>query len=170
MVAARGSEAPRVVITGLGVATALGVELEPFWRQVIDGRSGIAPIRQFDSRPFPVSIGAEVDLDALPVDGADPEERDNRTLRFALWAAKNAWRQAGFDGGLATPRRGGVVVGGGVFPVVEEIIEGCDDSLLDGDRIDCQRYLDIYTRRPELLAQQDLMAVSSRLSAAFGLG
>ncbi|MFY9823752.1 MAG: beta-ketoacyl synthase N-terminal-like domain-containing protein, partial [Thermoanaerobaculia bacterium] len=58
----------RVVVTGMGVVTSLGNDPETLWQALLAGRSGVSAIRQFDSRAFPVRIGSEVDLAALPAD------------------------------------------------------------------------------------------------------
>ena len=57
----------RVVVTGMGAACSLGLEIPEIWDAVLNGRSGAAPIRQFDSRSFPVHIGSEVDAGAIPL-------------------------------------------------------------------------------------------------------
>ena len=50
----------RVVITGLGAITPLGLTVEEYWQGLIEGRSGIGPITLFDASAFPVKIAAEV--------------------------------------------------------------------------------------------------------------
>ena len=52
----------RVVITGIGLATALGQGVEATWRALIEGRSGVGPIRLFDPSSMGTRIGAD-DLD-----------------------------------------------------------------------------------------------------------
>ena len=50
----------RVVITGIGAVTPIGLNIEEFWQGLIQGKNGIAPITLFDAGPFPVKIAAEV--------------------------------------------------------------------------------------------------------------
>ncbi|MBI5956141.1 MAG: beta-ketoacyl-[acyl-carrier-protein] synthase II, partial [Chloroflexi bacterium] len=50
----------RVVITGLGAVTPIGLTVEEFWRNLVDGVSGVGPITRFDPTGFPVRIAAEV--------------------------------------------------------------------------------------------------------------
>lgn len=50
----------RVVITGLGLITPLGIGVEENWSAMLEGRSGIGTIRSFDSSPLPVHIAGEV--------------------------------------------------------------------------------------------------------------
>lgn len=158
--------APRVVITGLGVTSSLGLEIEDFWQAVLEGRSGIDQIRQFDSTHFPVRIGGEVPT-LPPGEAAD---QPNRTLRFAVWAADRAIASAGFpasaDPEAFHPGRG-VCIGAGVFPVIESHL---DDLELDGNWLSTRRQLDLCRRRPEIPTQQDLALVSSTLSRRFGFG
>ena len=156
---------PRVVVTGLGVTSSLGLEIEDFWQAVIEGRSGIDEIRQFDSTRFPVRIGGEVP-DLPPGEAA---EQPNRTLRFAVWAADHAIRSAGLetrgDSGFDPGR--GVCLGAGVFPVIEEHLH---DLEFDGDWLSTRRQLQLSRHRPEIPTQQDLALVSSTLSRRFGFG
>ena len=53
-------EKRRVVITGLGAVTPLGNDIESSWQNLINGKSGIAPITLFDASNYPVQIAAEV--------------------------------------------------------------------------------------------------------------
>ena len=63
----------RVVVTGLGVVTPLGCELDDVWESVCSGKSGISSIERFDCREFKVRIGGEIrNFDAtthLSIDG-----------------------------------------------------------------------------------------------------
>ena len=49
----------RVVVTGIGMVTPLGVGVEPTWRAVLRGDNGIGPITRFDATGFPVRFAAE---------------------------------------------------------------------------------------------------------------
>ena len=50
----------RVVITGVGMVTALGIGLEETWQSLLQGTSGVGPITHFDASRFPTQIAAEV--------------------------------------------------------------------------------------------------------------
>jgi hypothetical protein len=63
------------VITGMGALTALGTDVESTWNAVLEGRSGVRQIRQFESDAFPINIGSEVDLDELEIDVVDDSLR-----------------------------------------------------------------------------------------------
>lgn len=85
----------RVVITGLGAITPLGLTVEDFWEGLINGRSGVGPITLFDASKFSVKIAAEV-KDFHPEDYM-PEKRADRGARctqFAIAAAKMALESA----------------------------------------------------------------------------
>jgi 3-oxoacyl-[acyl-carrier-protein] synthase II len=176
---AAGAPRRRVVVTGLGVVTSLGVEVGELWDAIVASRSGIGAIRQFDSRLFPGAIGGEVDLERLGAPALDERAcapydaarvAANRTLRFGLWAAERAWQAAGLAGGAFDPRRAGVCLGAGVFPVIEDAVAGDLGRLLGPDgRLDHRAYRDVFARRPELLSQQDLGLVAELLSRRFGL-
>ncbi len=56
----------RVVITGVGLVSALGLDTETTWKGLLEGRSGVAPITHFDASNFSTRIAAEVkDFDPL---------------------------------------------------------------------------------------------------------
>lgn len=161
----------RVVVTGLGLCTSLGFEVETVWRGLLDGRSGVGPIRQFPAEHMPVRIGSEIA--ALPEGPRGDEARaePNRTLQFAVWAARRAWQHAGFRTPPA-PERGAVAVGAGVFPSMEDRLgDGkYDEELFDADGLSTARHLRAYREEPHLLSQQNLAAVGQVLAARFRLG
>jgi 3-oxoacyl-[acyl-carrier-protein] synthase II len=105
----------RVVVTGMGALTPLGLDVRSFWDGLVAGRSSCAEISSFDASGFPVRIACE-----LP--GFDPEvfidKRDVRKMdpvtRYAMAAALMAWKDSGFEDGGAEPDRSGVVIGTGV--------------------------------------------------------
>ena len=154
----------RVVVTGMSVVCSLGFDLPEIWRGVLDGRSGAGPIRQFDSRAFPVRIGSEVDLGAIPP--CDFEGIDNylsRSARFGLHAMDTAWRDARLDENSIDRWRAGVCIGASTFPVVEGSLPN-PRELLDGDRYNADAYLAICRARPDLLAQRDIPSISAILA------
>jgi 3-oxoacyl-[acyl-carrier-protein] synthase II len=158
------SNSRRVVVTGMSVVCSLGFDLNEIWRGVLEGRSGAGPIRQFDSRAFPVRIGSEVDLGAIPP--CDFEGIDNylsRSARFGLHAMDTAWRDARLDENSIDRWRAGVCIGASTFPVVEGSLPN-PRELLDGDRYNADAYLAICRARPDLLAQRDIPSISAILA------
>jgi len=94
---------PRVVITGLGVLSSLGLDVESFWANILAGRNGINRVTQFDVTDYPCKIGAEiVGFDAAK--HMDPKEarRNDRYTHFGFIAAKTAVADAGL---IPTARR-----------------------------------------------------------------
>jgi 3-oxoacyl-[acyl-carrier-protein] synthase II len=103
----------RVVVTGIGPVTPVGVGLETFWSNLTEGKSGISRIRNFDPAGLPVQIAGEIhDLD--PTQWMSPKEvrRTDRVVHFAVAAAKLAWQDAGEPS--VDPSRTAVVISTGV--------------------------------------------------------
>jgi 3-oxoacyl-[acyl-carrier-protein] synthase II len=95
----------RVAITGCGVVTAAGAELDAFWRALMDGTCFIKPLRGFTAPDMQDLVGAAVELpaaDALPA-GTDSDPRRARCVELALAASRRAFADAGiagvYDGG-----------------------------------------------------------------------
>ncbi len=107
----------RVVITGMGVITPLGRELEEFWGNLLAGRSGVGPITRFDtSVGYDSTIAGEVrDFDPKPVFNNPKEhKRTDRFTHFAMAAAKSAMADAGIDMEKVVRERFGVIVSSGI--------------------------------------------------------
>ena len=88
----------RVVITGMGVVTPLGWDVEELWRRLLDCQSGVDMTTLFDAGTFPSQFSAEVKgydhLELLPEHAREQHKLAGRNSRFMLGAAVNAWRQA----------------------------------------------------------------------------
>src|SRR6185436_3129767 len=81
----------RVVVTGLGVVTSLGQDIEPFWKNIIDGQCGIDRITAFDVTAYDCQIAAEVkNFDPTPALPSPKEAR--RTDRFAQFGVFAGWK------------------------------------------------------------------------------
>lgn len=114
--------ARRVVVTGVGLVSALGVGTEETWQNLLAGKSGAAPITHFDATGFPVTFAAEVK-------GFDPlrfvEKREVKKMglfiQFAMAAAEFAMQQAGLKITPEIAERTGVYIGSGIggFDVIE---------------------------------------------------
>ncbi|EPY04135.1 3-oxoacyl-ACP synthase [Paenibacillus sp. E194] len=106
----------RVVVTGMGVVTALGSDIETFWNNLLEGKSGVSHIEAFDVTDYPTQIAASV-KDFNPEDFMDKKEtrRMDRFVQFAVAASKNALEDAKLDVREQTnPDRVGVIVGSGI--------------------------------------------------------
>lgn len=101
----------RIAITGLGMVTPVGNDARTTWANLQAGRSdlGLGTIRYFDASGFPVRIGAEVKgFDAEAVIGHPKLLKfATRSVRFALAAAEEAFRDAGIRPDKATGTRWG---------------------------------------------------------------
>jgi len=86
----------RVVITGLGVVSPVGIGLDATWESLVAGRSGIADITLFDTTDYPIHVAGEVkDFDATRYMDARDVRRHDRNTHFAVAAAGEALRNAG---------------------------------------------------------------------------
>ena len=113
----------RVVITGLGLTTPLGVGCDNVWRRILNGESGIGPITRFDASLHDTRIAGEV-RDFRPEDYVSVREvrRMDLFVLYALAATKFAMEGAGLDMGREDPERVGVIVGTGLggLPTLEK--------------------------------------------------
>ena len=160
---------PRVVVTGLGLATSLGVEVEPVWDAILDGRCGIGHLQQYDSRAFPVNIASEIDVNLIAATDGDRDLlRANRALAFARWAATKAWSDAAMDGD-ADRGRIGVCVGAGGFPAIETQIRGRALDVMPAARWSVDSLYELLREHRELTTQYRLSSISADLSNRFAL-
>lgn len=118
-------ERKRVVITGLGVISALGQTVDGFWASLLAGKSGIRRITQFDASEMPCKIAGEIP-DFNPDDYMDRRDarRSSRNAQISLAAARNAIKDSGLGEKMPEPERAGVVFGtaiGGLEKVDEGI-------------------------------------------------
>ncbi|HET7511657.1 MAG TPA: beta-ketoacyl-ACP synthase II [Chthoniobacterales bacterium] len=106
----------RVVITGMGVVTPLGNDLESFWQNLLAGKSGIGPITRFDTTDYETRIAGEV-RDFDPKTAFNNPKEHRRTDRFthlAMGATKNAMRDSGIELEKVNRDRFGVLVSSGI--------------------------------------------------------
>ncbi|AMV37441.1 beta-ketoacyl-ACP synthase II [Planctomyces sp. SH-PL62] len=105
----------RVVVTGMGMITPVGGDVESSWAAMCAGRGGVGPITLFDAGTFATRIAAEVpdfDLAAYRPD-AERWVDHSRTSKFALAAATQAVAHAGLNESRLDPSRFGVYLGSG---------------------------------------------------------
>jgi 3-oxoacyl-[acyl-carrier-protein] synthase II len=105
----------RVVITGLGTVNPLASDVAGTWKALCDGRSGIAPITQFDTSAFKVHFGGEVkDFDPERYIEPKAARRLDRFAQFAMVASQGAVKDSGIDFSKYDPYRCGVILGSGI--------------------------------------------------------
>ena len=105
----------RVVITGAGALTPLGLTVEESWEALLAGKSGAGEITRFDASGFPVRIACELPgFD--PIDFIDAREarKMDPCTHYGLAASLMAWKDAGLEDGEYDPDRTGVLIGSGV--------------------------------------------------------
>lgn len=108
----------RVVITGLGVVTPLGEDLEVFWTRLLEGHSGIKPLSRISNiESYPVRFGGEI----TPADYSPQKTIEHKALKridlfsaYALSAGIHAVKDSGIDFTKVNCHRAGVIVGSGI--------------------------------------------------------
>jgi 3-oxoacyl-[acyl-carrier-protein] synthase II len=103
----------RVVVTGLGAVTPVGVGAKAYWDAITAGRSGVGPLTLVDPEPLPSKVAAEC-LDFDPAASLGPKEakRLDRSVQFALTSAREAWEDARIDGAVDKDETGVVFATG----------------------------------------------------------
>lgn len=113
----------RVVVTGLGLISPLGVGTQVTWDGLVGGRSGIAPITKFDTDGFSVRIAGEV-RDFDPGQWFEHKEikKFDTFVHYAVAASEMALEQSGLEIDDNNAHRVGVVIGSGIggFPMIEQ--------------------------------------------------
>jgi len=114
----------RVVVTGIGMISPLGIGNEATWQGLVEGRSGVGRITKFDTTAFPVKIAGEVH-------GFDPEKwiekkevkKSDTFIHYAVAAAQMAIDDARLDHKSVDGDRMGVIIGSGIggLPLIEEM-------------------------------------------------
>jgi 3-oxoacyl-[acyl-carrier-protein] synthase II len=113
----------RVVVTGLGVVTSLGHDVESTWRNIVDGRSGISTIDSFDTSGFASRIGATVrDLDMSPYMSPKDVRKTDSFIHFGIAAAVQAINDSGLTISDENADRIGIAIGSGIggLPGIEK--------------------------------------------------
>lgn len=106
----------RIVITGMGLVSPLGCELDSVWNALLAGKSGISQITRYDSSPFKTRIAGMVAPDFSTEDFIDFKEnrRMDEVSRYAIVAGCKAVRNSGIDFSKENPFRCASIIGTGV--------------------------------------------------------
>ena len=113
----------RVVVTGLGLVSPVGLNVGESWRNILDGRSGVAPITHFDTTGFPSRIGAQVKgFDVTAHVSLKEAKKMDVFIHYAIAAGAEAIRDAGLEVTEENARRIGVAIGSGIggLPNIEK--------------------------------------------------
>jgi 3-oxoacyl-[acyl-carrier-protein] synthase II len=105
----------RIVVTGLGMITPLGLNTMDTWAQMVAGASGVGCVTRFEAGGFTTRIAAEV-KGFVPENFMDRKDakRNDRFVQLGIAAAKEAVAHAGLDWGVVDPNRVGVIIGSGI--------------------------------------------------------
>jgi 3-oxoacyl-[acyl-carrier-protein] synthase II len=163
----------RVVVTGMGMATPVGLDVESSWEALREGRGGVGPVTLFDARTFATRIAAELKGFDLSRDlGGDALrwEGHGRNTKIALAVAAQAVRDAGLSEGKGIDgTRFGVYLGSGEgqadFPRFVDLVR----RSFDGGRVDTRRFMGqgIGVLDPLLEAEQEPGAPAGHVAAVF---
>ncbi|MCA9194731.1 MAG: beta-ketoacyl-[acyl-carrier-protein] synthase II, partial [Planctomycetales bacterium] len=150
-----------VVITGCGIVSPLGSDLDTFWSRLSAGESGVSTIENFDASELPVRFAGEVkQWEAISDSMFDRKDRKrlDRFCQFALWSAEQAVRHAGVDFDRLDRDRCGAVIGSAIGGLQE--LEDQKERLIEGG----PRRVSPYTI-PKMLAN----SASGLVSIQYGL-
>jgi 3-oxoacyl-[acyl-carrier-protein] synthase II len=113
----------RIVVTGLGVVTSLGHDVETTWRNILGGRSGVSLIESFDTAGFASRIGSTVrDLDMSPYMSVKEMRKTDPFIHFGIAASIQAIMDAGIEVTDENAERIGIAIGSGMggLPGIEK--------------------------------------------------
>lgn len=112
----------RVVVTGVGIVTPLGIGVEKSWEGLIEGRSGVRRLTHFDSSAFATQIAGEIE-GFNPEDYIEPKEvkKMDRFIHLAIAASDMAMKDSGLKVTEANTEKVGVIIGSGIggLPAIE---------------------------------------------------
>ncbi len=121
----------RVVVTGLGIVSPVGIGVAAAWDSILHARSGVGPITRFDASTFPARIAAEVrNFDVGAYLSAKEARRYDTFIHYGLVATMEAVKDAGLDAHAGDQERIGVCVGSGIGGL--PLIETMQVAFLDG--------------------------------------
>ena len=121
----------RVVVTGLGIVSPVGIGVEEAWPTIVAGRSGIGPVTRFDASAFPSRIAGEVkNFDVSRWLSAKEARRYDTFIHYGLVATMEAMRDAGLENFAGDKERIGVCIGSGIGGL--PLIEATHDAYLAG--------------------------------------
>ena len=104
----------RVVVTGMGVVSSLGCEIESFFKNIKNGKSGISPIKSFDTSNHAVKIAGEVDINLDEYFTKKELNRMDRFTALALIAAEEAVLKSKLIDNESVKENVGVIIGSGI--------------------------------------------------------
>ncbi|RZA08637.1 MAG: beta-ketoacyl-[acyl-carrier-protein] synthase II [Proteobacteria bacterium] len=129
------SQNRRVVVTGIGVVSPLGLTLNETWKAALEGKSGAAPITLFDAKDYTTTFACEVKGFSADAYVSPKEQRKmDRFIHLGIVAAMQAWADAGYKGraeenGMDPNLLGTVMSAGmGGLPIIEDVVNTIRDK------------------------------------------
>jgi 3-oxoacyl-[acyl-carrier-protein] synthase II len=167
-----GAGRRRVVITGMGCVTPLGVTVDQLWQNLKAAKSAVGLTTVFDASKFPTKISAEVRDWSVADEGEDPKRWEfcGRHTRFAAGAALQAMRDAGLEKGLpADPTRLGVYLGSGEGQQDFDSFTNMMMAAITGDTLDVAKFtkLGLETLHPLTEVEQEPNMPAAHLAGMF---
>jgi 3-oxoacyl-[acyl-carrier-protein] synthase II len=150
----------KVVVTGVGGVTPIGIGRAGVWTHLLEGRSGFGPVESFDTSRYKVHLGAEVKgFDPTPYFSRLAVDSMGRASQFAVAAAVQAIADAGLTTAALDPWRSGVVMG--TTSGEPQEVERFDDRIVE------KRLQDV---GPEFMARYPCHVVAGHVAAELGWG
>ncbi len=125
----------RVVVTGMGVVSPLGLNLADTWKALLAGQSGAAPITLFDAKEYPTTFACEVkNFSADAYVNVKEQRKMARFIHLGLVAGMHAWEDAGFKGraeeNKINPEKFGALMSAGMggLPNIEDVVHVIRDK------------------------------------------
>jgi 3-oxoacyl-[acyl-carrier-protein] synthase II len=149
----------RVVVTGLGVVTAISCQVDDLWQRLLAGQSGVHPVRLFDTSDLKIKFGGDIyDWDPSAYMDSKDAKRVDRFTQFAMVAGTDALRHSGLDISREDTHRCGVILGTGIGGLGEIETQMVRLMTKGPDRVS-----------PFTVPKMMLNAAGSMLSIAFGM-
>ncbi len=150
----------RVVVTGLGIVSPVGNDVQTAWASIVGGRSGIGPVTRFENANFPTHFGGEIrNLDLEAYLSAKDARRMDAFMQYGVVAGMQAMRDSGFAVTESNSDRVGVLMGSGM-------------GGLESIEITYDKYLETHSPKkvsPFFIPASIINLVSGHLSIAFNL-
>jgi 3-oxoacyl-[acyl-carrier-protein] synthase II len=167
-----GAGRRRVVITGMGLVTPLGVRVQQLWDNLLAGASGVGQTTVFDASRFPTRISAEVRNWDISDEGEDSKlwQFCGRHTRFAAGAALQAMRDAGLEKGIGSdPTRLGVYLGSGEGQQDFDAFTSMMTAAIEGSSLDVAKFtrLGLETLHPLSEVEQEPNMPAGHIAGMF---
>jgi 3-oxoacyl-[acyl-carrier-protein] synthase II len=105
----------RVVVTGIGAITPIGLNIPDYWKALLNGTSGVDFIKKFDASEFKTKFAAEINnFDAMNYMDRKLSQRTDLFTQYAIAATQEAYKDSGLENASFDKERAGVIYGSGI--------------------------------------------------------